>query len=164
MKKLPAWIRGSNPTQLEGGQVNSEGLTFDEWVAAATGGRRISIAEETIYMPAWRRGEDPTEWRARDGKPARGFKMDDDLEGLAGDDRPFYHEVVSDDWDESARKLIETINGVGHFYYGSLEDALEAGPYENSQEFVLDHLHWLKWWYEVYEGSKIDRVFERRFR
>lgn len=165
---IPAWIRSTKRSQLGSADVNPEGLTFEEWLAAAgfslrNFGENIELAEKLVQ--AWKRGEDPTEWRATHGAQQKhGFKMDDDLEGLSGTFRPWEYEIASEDWDESARTLIETINAVGHFYYGSLQEALEAGPYENSQEFVMEHLHWLKWWYEVYEGSKIERVFERRFR
>lgn len=166
--KIPAWIRGrSSASGLSSGKTNAEGLTFEEWLAAS-GGIAHGSAEfirwaQQQAQEAWEAGEDPTEWRARGGKPAKGWKMSNDLEGK-NDPRPFYYNIESADWDASARKLIETINGVGRFHFDSLKDALDSGPYASSKDFVLKHLHWLKDYYEVYKGSKIKSVFQRRFR
>lgn len=46
---------------------NKEGLTFDEWLAAARFGRDSSANGLVLFRQiqrAWRRGEDPTEWAA----------------------------------------------------------------------------------------------------
>lgn len=41
---------------------NREGLTYAEWLAAATLGGKFS--EDDRHRKAWREGEDPTEWAA----------------------------------------------------------------------------------------------------
>lgn len=174
--KIPAWIRGKAPapglsathrhTTASGQRVviNDEGLTFEEWLGAAgVDSNAIPGRHALDLREAWDKGEDPTEWRARGGKPAKGWKMSNDLEGK-NDPRPFYYDVTSDDWDKAAISVIMTINGVGNFHFNSLKEALDSGPYASSKEFVLKHLHWLKDYYEVYEGSKIKNVFQRRFR
>lgn len=179
MVKIPAWIRGKAPApeglsavhkhRTSSGKlinINDEGLTYEEWLSAAGVGSHSSEDELSIAHKAWTAGEDPTEWRARGGKSAKGWKMGDDLEGLAGKNspRPFYYTIECDDWDAAARKIIETINGVGIFQFDSLQEALDSGPYDSSREFVLAHLHHMKDYYEVFEGSKIRNVFRSRFR
>ncbi len=43
------------------GGVNSEGLTFEEWYAAANCFRSKSLSKE-VALKAWLDGEDPTEY------------------------------------------------------------------------------------------------------
>lgn len=66
-------------------------------------------------------------------------------------------------WDAAANAIRQTINGVGSFYFSSLKEFLDSGPY-TARAAVLTHLHWLKRWWEVYEGSKCSSVFERELR
>lgn len=94
MIKIPAWIRGKAPAsdlsavhkhKTADGQhinINDEGLTYEEWLSAAGVGSHSSSDVVTAAYEAWKDGEDPTEWRARDGKPAKGWKMESDLDGL----------------------------------------------------------------------------------
>lgn len=176
--KIPSWIRGKAPASdgLSGTQkirtsdkgvitVNDEGLTFEEWLAAAgvENNSVFSFVPKIEHVEAWENGEDPTEWRARGGKTARGWKVKDDLDG-ADDRRPFHYTIASDDWDEAARHIIRTINGVGIFQFDNLQDALDSGPYSSSKEFVLKHLHHLKDYYRVYRGTTIRARFDRLFR
>ncbi len=78
--------------------------------------------------------------------------------------RPWEYTIESVDWDAAARELIETINGVGTFHYDSLQDAIDAGPFRDSREFVLEHLHWLKYWFAVYGEGTVKSAFHRRLR
>jgi hypothetical protein len=41
--------------------LNREGLSFEEWLAAA---EQLERAQEPELFWAWEAGEDPTEWRA----------------------------------------------------------------------------------------------------
>lgn len=66
-------------------------------------------------------------------------------------------------WEAAAEEIRETINGVGMFYFSDLKDFLRSGPY-TAKAVVLTHLHWMKRYYDVYEGSKMSSVFNRRLR
>ena len=54
------------PTIAKGG-VNYEGLTWEEWDAAARawGNKPANMSEEADWALAWRCGEDPTEYATR---------------------------------------------------------------------------------------------------
>lgn len=66
----------SPSTRLTAKRPNTEGLTFEEWMLAAAPalGNRVpayptlkTLRESPVfrrYVEPWRRGEDPTEWRA----------------------------------------------------------------------------------------------------
>lgn len=69
--------------------------------------------------------------------------------------------LISRDWATPARELIQTINGYGPFYFSSLGAAVASGPYKSAKDFVLRHIAWVSSYYEVYEGSKAGRIFER---
>lgn len=43
--------------------VNREGLTFEEWLAAAK--VESTRGKKRHYLHAWRTGEDPCEWAAK---------------------------------------------------------------------------------------------------
>lgn len=43
--------------------TNREGLTFEEWINAARKGD-LSAEEKKKFLPAWKKGEDPTEHAA----------------------------------------------------------------------------------------------------
>ena len=46
--------------------TNREGLTLQEWLAAANlGEKTYTLEEERKQRKAWRDGEDPTEWAAK---------------------------------------------------------------------------------------------------
>jgi hypothetical protein len=45
---------------------NREGLTFIEWIHAA--GKLATDRRIMAFYAAWQAGEDPTEWRAAQGK------------------------------------------------------------------------------------------------
>lgn len=62
-------------------------------------------------------------------------------------------------WEDSARKLIRTINGVGEFEFSSLREFMDSGPY-TAREAVLSHLGWIQKWPEVYGEKSTKRRFE----
>jgi hypothetical protein len=51
-------------------RLNREGLTFAEWLAAAgvRGDYLVAVDLALALHDAWRAGEDPTDWRAAQGK------------------------------------------------------------------------------------------------
>jgi hypothetical protein len=67
-------------------------------------------------------------------------------------------------WEDAAREIIQTINGVGYFHFGSLKEACASGPY-TTRQFVLAHTHWIPSWFEVYGEGKaanhVDRACRR---
>jgi hypothetical protein len=73
-----------------------------------------------------------------------------------------YTVLPTKSWDSAALKLIQTINGVGMFEFSSVNELISSGPYKNAREAVLKHLHWAKYWPEVYESSSARSMFERR--
>ena len=56
--KRARYVRPAGPHN----ELNSEGLTWGEWLAAS---RPRSSADLGELRKAWRRGEDPTEWAVR---------------------------------------------------------------------------------------------------
>lgn len=68
--------------------------------------------------------------------------------------------VPKTSWDDAAREILKTVNGVGYFYFSSLREAKDSGPY-TSREFVLRHLHYMRKWPEVYGDGSIQRRYER---
>ena len=78
--------------------------------------------------------------------------------------KPWLFKIVpKESWEKSAAEVMQTINGHGLFYFASLRIFLDSGPY-TPRAAVLTHLHWLKKWPEVYEGTKASRMFDRMYR
>lgn len=71
--------------------------------------------------------------------------------------------VPKKDWKDAATEIAKTVNGVGFFYFRSIRDFLDSGPY-TPRAAVLTHLHWVKHWPDVYEGTKASTMFDRRRR
>ena len=64
-------------------------------------------------------------------------------------------------WKESAEAIRELINGYGVFYFGSLGDFIKsAGP--TAREATLTHIHWMRYYPEVYGGGSTQREYNRR--
>lgn len=68
-----------------------------------------------------------------------------------------------EDWKDAASHLRQTIDGMGPFYFGSLRNFLDSGPF-TPREAVLQHIGWIPDWFEVYEGGKAAYRVERRLR
>jgi uncharacterized protein YpuA (DUF1002 family) len=66
-------------------------------------------------------------------------------------------------WEDSAKKILELINGYGQFYFSSLEDFLESGPF-TVKEAVLEHLSYLKFYGKIYGDASPEQMFERYYR
>lgn len=65
--------------------------------------------------------------------------------------------VVS--WRDAANHILETVNGVGFFYFNSLRDFLDSGPYSPKQA-VMSHLHWMKRYSDVYGGYSPQKLLD----
>lgn len=57
--------------------------------------------------------------------------------------------VPEESWSDAARKIMQTINGVGMFHFGSLKEFLDSGPYTPRQA-VLSHLGYIRDYPKVY--------------
>jgi hypothetical protein len=64
-------------------------------------------------------------------------------------------------WEKSAALVKETINGYGTFYFETVKEFKECGPYKNYCEAVIQHIHWLKYYPEVYGARGYQSVYER---
>lgn len=68
--------------------------------------------------------------------------------------------IISSDWQASARKILDTINGVGMFYADTLKEFYETTSVRSYKELVLSHLHWILSYPEVYGKMSPQRYFE----
>lgn len=76
--------------------------------------------------------------------------------------RPYYYKVEPQkSWRDAAEQIIETINGVGMFYFGSVADLRRSGPYKSDREAVLEHIHHIPSAAEVYGSPSAERTFDR---
>ena len=66
-------------------------------------------------------------------------------------------------WKAAADLIRRTINGVGIFEFTSTREFLDSGPYTPKQA-VMQHLHWIKRWPDVYGEPKPQAMIERRMR
>jgi hypothetical protein len=79
-------------------------------------------------------------------------------------DRPWEYRIVpQESWKDALTRIRITINGVGMFEFANDKEFCESIPC-TVRECVLTHLHWIKDWYEVYEGGKASSRIERRMR
>lgn len=66
-------------------------------------------------------------------------------------------------WKDAADKIRETVNGAGPFYFHSLREFLNAGPY-TARQAVLSHLGWIKHYPAVYGGLGPHQMYENAWR
>lgn len=69
--------------------------------------------------------------------------------------------IAEKSWKDVAEKVRETINGMGPFYYESVKEFKDVGPYKSYCDAVSSHLHWLKHYPEVYGCTGYRKIFER---
>ena len=75
-----------------------------------------------------------------------------------------YKIVPTGTWKEAAAKLVQTINGVGMFYYEDAKDLKDVGPYKSYKQAVLSHLHWAMYYPEVYGTRSAEMVYDAAWR
>jgi len=73
-----------------------------------------------------------------------------------------YFVEAKESWEKVAQTVIETINGMGPFYYENIKAFKDIGPYKSYCEASMQHLHWLRHYTEVYGGTNYRRIYERR--
>lgn len=72
-----------------------------------------------------------------------------------------YYLTAEKSWKEIADQVMETINGVGPFYYNSVKSFKEVGPYKTYCEAAMTHIHWMKDYPTVYGNTNYRRIYER---
>lgn len=71
------------------------------------------------------------------------------------------YSFCSDDWEKSARKMMDTINGHGMFYFDSLDRFISAGPWQNAEDATVAHIHWIESYGDVYGNDDLKRLYSR---
>jgi hypothetical protein len=70
-------------------------------------------------------------------------------------------------WKDSAKEVVELINGVGYFEFPSVKALLDSGPY-TPREAVIEHIGYAKDYSRIYGGpsaaDQIERNMDRFFR
>ena len=74
-----------------------------------------------------------------------------------------WHITPQKSWEDSAKKIVEILNGVGMFHFSSLREFLDSGPY-TAREAVEKHLGVTADYAEVYGDSSPKRLYERAWR
>lgn len=69
--------------------------------------------------------------------------------------------ITSKSWKETANKVASTITGYGMFEYNSGKELKEGLPCRTYCEAAIQHLHWLKYYPEVYGETSYRRIYER---
>lgn len=62
-------------------------------------------------------------------------------------------------WEDSLKPIVETINGVGYFYFRDGKELMRSGPY-TAREAVLSHMGYLSDVGSVYGEESLERKFE----
>jgi len=75
-----------------------------------------------------------------------------------------YRVEATDGWRKALREIIETINGVGMFYFKDAADIIRSGPYKSDRDAVVNHIHWIARWPEVYGETSAESIYKRAFR
>jgi hypothetical protein len=91
-----------------------------------------------------------------------------DLVSIGDDTFPYEFEVRPKEsgqkgWRKAAEALLETINGVGDFYFSSVEDFMDSGPY-TAREAVLSHLGYISYYPEIYGSHSARAIYEWSWR
>lgn len=82
---------------------------------------------------------------------------------VSGKRSGMYRVTPVKDWLYTASCIRQTVNGVGYFYFATDSDFLDSGPY-TARQAVLTHLHWIKYYAEVYGESSPKAQYRRHLR
>lgn len=87
-----------------------------------------------------------------------------ELKPIGKDKRPWEYKILpKTTWEDAAREIIQTINGVGYFHFNSLKEFMDSGPY-TARESVLSHIHWIADWPRVYGEGTARSMYDRYVR
>ncbi len=118
--------------------------------------RMQEVESDEVFKP-WHSGVEAAATRAfqEHGMALEAMKP---AKGAPKDARPWQYKIspLSDDgrskttsWARPAEMMVDTINGVGPFYFSSVKDFVDSGPW-TTKSAVLSHLHWMRRYPEVY--------------
>ena len=74
-----------------------------------------------------------------------------------------YKIVPVESWEDAADRIRMTINGVGYFFFNTVREFMQSGPY-TARSCVLNHLGWVKDYYSVYGDSNGQSRLDRALR
>lgn len=65
-------------------------------------------------------------------------------------------------WKESCIKVLATIEGVGYFdWNGNVKEFVQTESCRSYKDCVISHIHWIKYWSEVYGGNSVEFQIEK---
>lgn len=134
-----------------------------DYFAAGLDWNNEDAEEEMLKIEDERRAELYTKWHTAIERTAAKLLGEHGLKLEAVKPRkgamPYEYRVIPQvSWNDAARQVMETINGVGTFYYRNLREFLAAGPW-TAREATLSHLHWIKRYPDVYGTATADRMY-----
>lgn len=120
-------------------------------------------AEETVQNEVYGQWHNAVESTAEKLLDEHGLKLVP-KKPSKGAKRPYEYTISPEtSWNDAASKIRETINGVGYFHFDSTKEFLDSGPW-TAREGVLEHLHWIKRWPDVYGEGSARGMYERAWR
>lgn len=73
--------------------------------------------------------------------------------------------VPANSWEDAAKKIRETLGGIGDVYVGdSVKEFLRVGSYKSPRQAVLSHLGAIKRYPHVYGGPGAHQMYEQHWR
>ena len=79
---------------------------------------------------------------------------------LLSSDKSKYYLKAKSSWRDVADCVSSTISGQGMFDYKNGKELKDIGPYKTYCNAVIEHLHWLKYYPEIYGYSSYKRIAE----
>lgn len=87
-----------------------------------------------------------------------------DLVAKGKGDRAYEYKIEpKQSWQDAARQIVNTINGVGYFHFNTTKEFLDSGPW-TAREAVLEHLGYIKRYSDVYGSDSAKSRFEAAWR
>jgi len=71
--------------------------------------------------------------------------------------------IKAQSWHKAADEVASTISGYGTFEYKNGQELKDTGPYKSFCEAIMQHLHWMKYYPEIYGDTGYSRYYKRRF-
>lgn len=67
-------------------------------------------------------------------------------------------------WEEALESLKQTINGLGPFYFESIEELIAEGAFPSVEDAVRSRLNWIKYWPKVHGGISASLQYQQELR
>lgn len=146
----------------ENNEMYLDGFYLPAYDVALEKGQSEADAEEA-GMEAERVGSDElySQWEGAVESAARTLLEESGLD-LVRVTQGTFKLVPEKSWRDAAGKILDTINGVGYFYFSSTQEFLDSGPY-TPKEAVISHLHYITSRPEVYGTASAQQLYEQAF-